>query len=359
MAKKDKNAEKKNESKNDKNVVTIKIPSINAKNGLKYAFGLALILLAVSLFFNLRGGFARTGGKVSLAGLVYICPTGNCDTTQVNGWSKDLGFGVTPYEASWANGPIGLLFSNNNSVEILDVSTQDGFYTTVCDSTKIQKACDAAKAAQKQTAEKSCETVKKAQKPELEAFVVSYCPYGLQMQRTLVPINDLIGKVANIKVRYIGSVENGKITSMHGDQEAQENLKQICIREEQADKYWKYLSCFMKATGKSENCSKEVGIDTSKLEVCMTKGKGLEYAKVDFASQNKYGVSGSPSLFLNGEKVSEFNFGGRTAEAVKTMICCGMSQKAKECDTALSTDQANTAFAEQYSSGSVSGTGSC
>jgi hypothetical protein len=33
-------------------------------------------------------------------------------------------------------------------------------------------------------------------------------------------------------------VKNGKIASMHGDEEAKENLRQICIREEQKDKYW-------------------------------------------------------------------------------------------------------------------------
>jgi len=54
---------------------------------------------------------------------------------------------------------------------------------------------------------------------------------------------------------------------------------------------------------------------------------------------------------LNGLKVSEFNFGGRTAEAVKTLICCGMTNQAKACETKLSTEQANTAFAETYSSG--------
>jgi len=31
----------------------------------------------------------------------------------------------------------------------------------------------------------TCEDVKKADKPSLEAFVVSECPYGLQMQRNL------------------------------------------------------------------------------------------------------------------------------------------------------------------------------
>ncbi len=357
MAKKTK---KEKSSKEDKKVVTIKIPSINLKKiDLKYVLVAFGILLAVSVFFNLRGGFTQsTGGKLSLSGLVYMCPPQNCDTTQVDKWSEELGFSVSPYEAAWSRGPIGLLFTGN-SVEILDVTTESGFYKSVCDSTNNTKACDVAVEAEKKQAEQSCETLTKADKPELEAFVVSYCPYGIQMQRILVPVHEALGDSVDIIIRYMGEVVNGKVTAMHGDEESQENLKQICLREEQPDKFWDYISCFMKAQGQSEACSEEVSVDTDKLDECMTDpDKGVKYAQVDFDAQNTYAVTGSPSLFLNGEIVSEFNFGGRTAEAVKTMVCCGMDKEAKECETELSTEQANTAFATTYGSGQGGSTGS-
>ncbi len=76
--------------------------------------------------------------------------------------------------------------------------------------------------------QKSCEEMTKTNKPLLEAFVVSECPYGLQMQRILAEIVKNIPSLAeNIKVTYIGSISDGKITSMHGDAEAQEKLRQI------------------------------------------------------------------------------------------------------------------------------------
>lgn len=358
MAKKEKN-KKESGSKGDKKVVTIKIPSF----GIKHVVILLGILLAVSLFFNLRGGLIKKpSGKLSLSGLVYLCPPTDCNTTDAKEWSKDLGYDLTVYDTQWARASVGLLFLGNSS-EIVDVSTKANFYTTVCDATQNKKACEVSSAEEKKAAAQSCETMKKKDKPELEAFVVSYCPYGLQMQRILVPVQSLLKDAANIKVRYIGEITNGTITSMHGDQEAKENLKQICIREEQPSKYWDYLACFIKAQGKSDTCSDEVKLDKTKLDSCIKdSNKGLKYAQVDFDAGNKYGVSGSPSLFLNGEQVSEFNFGGRTAEAVKTLVCCGMSTKAKACDTVLNTEQANTAFAATYgsSSGSTgSGAASC
>ena len=239
MAKKKvKEVKKQSSSKEDKKVVTIKIPSINLKKiDLKYALIAFAILLAVSVFLNFKGGFPQsTGDKLSLSGLVYMCPPNNCDTSQVDEWSKELDIGVTPYEAVWSQYPIGLLFTED-SVEILDISTESGFYNSICDSTQNKKACDVAGEAEKKQVEQSCETLTKVNKPKLEAFVVSYCPYGLQMQRVLVPVYEALGDAADITVRYIGQVVDGKVTSMHGDEEAQENLKQICLREEQPDKF--------------------------------------------------------------------------------------------------------------------------
>lgn len=201
---------------------------------------------------------------------------------------------------------------------------------------------------------KTCADIKKSDKPVLEAFIVSNCPFGVQMQRILVeiPLKE------NIKVRYMGSVVDNKVTSMHGEAEAEENLRQICIREEQADKYWDYVSCYIKE-GKSQDCLASAKIDTQKLETCMN-GKGVDYAKEDFALQDKYSVPGSPTLILDGETVSEFDFGGRTAEAVKTLLCCSFSTQPSACSEALSTEQAAKSFSATYTgSATTTTTGSC
>lgn len=202
----------------------------------------------------------------------------------------------------------------------------------------------------------TCENIKKVEKPVLEAFVVSKCPYGLQMQRVLNEIIKNIPALANdIRVEYMGSIENGKITSMHGDEEAQENLRQICLREEQSDKYWKYIDCHIKK-GDVENCVAEDGIDKNKLDSCLKEdSRGLKYAKEDFDLEKKYNVTGSPTLILNEEKVSESDFGGRTAEAVKTLLCCGFQTTPSACSQKLTENQAATGFSETYSSSSGSG----
>ncbi len=192
-------------------------------------------------------------------------------------------------------------------------------------------------------------TLAKVDKPMLEAYVVSDCPFGLQMQRVM---DNAIANIPSLgqylKVRYIGSVVNGAITSMHGDKEAQENLRQICLRDEQASKYWAYVSCYMRK-GDSTACQVSEKIDANKLSACMTDSKrGLAYAKEDFDLNTKYNIQGSPTLILNGTQVSEFDFGGRASNTIKTLICNSSSKEPDFCSTALNTETAATSFSLTY-----------
>lgn len=196
---------------------------------------------------------------------------------------------------------------------------------------------------------KTCEEMKKADKAELTAFIVSQCPYGLQAQRILAEaIKSVPALKESIKVKYLGAITDGKITSMHGDNEAQENLLQICIREEQSAKYWDYVSCYIQA-GDSAGCLKSTAIDQVKLKSCTNDaGKGLAYAKADFDAANQSSASGSPTLVQNGETVSEFWFGGRTADAIKTLVCCGFGAQPSFCSQTLTKDTAATSFSKTY-----------
>jgi len=200
--------------------------------------------------------------------------------------------------------------------------------------------------------------IKQSANPQLEAYVVSRCPYGLQMQRIMAEIIKEIPEASNnIMIRYMGAVVDNKITSMHGDAEAQENLRQICLREEQADKYWPYASCYIKE-GKTDECLTSSAVDINKLNACMTDpSKGLAYAQVDFDLNKKYSVRGSPTLIMNDERVSEFDFGGRTAEAVKSVLCGGFTTKPEYCSTVLTKENAAASFSPTYSG--KSGIGSC
>lgn len=194
-------------------------------------------------------------------------------------------------------------------------------------------------------AQKNCSSIKKQDQPILQAFVVSYCPFGLQMQRVL---SGIIGKIPslskNIKIRYIVEKAGNSMSSMHGQQEFDENLRQICIREEQPDKYWKYVSCFTES-GNSSECINSSGVNETALDGCLANSsRVLKYAREDFNFTQRFNITGSPTLLMNGEIVRESDFGGRTEQAVKNMLCCGFGSKPDYCSMNLSTEAAKTGF---------------
>lgn len=198
--------------------------------------------------------------------------------------------------------------------------------------------------------------VTKSDSPMLEAFVVSRCPYGLQMQRAMAEaVINQPSLAQYIKARYIGAVSGNTITAMHGTAEAQENLRQICIREEQPAKYWPYVSCQMKAAGTENSCAQSTGVDSIKLNACISDpSKGVAYAKEDFDLANQLGVTGSPTLALNGTEISESGYGGRSADGVRAMACAGFGTEPGFCATKLNTAAAASSFSPVYSSGTSS-----
>lgn len=203
-------------------------------------------------------------------------------------------------------------------------------------------------AGQQETPKMTCKDLKKADTTKVTAFVVSNCPFGLQMQRVMAKaITEQPLLAQSLDVKYIGSIENGKITSMHGDDEAKENLRQICIRDEQPTLYWPYVSCYMKA-GKTDECIASTGVDNAKLTACTTDvSRGLAYAQKDFDIANKYKISASPTMLGNdGQIVSEFDFGGRTADAMKQLVCCSSKTQGEYCKNDLSKDSVASSFSE-------------
>jgi len=202
-------------------------------------------------------------------------------------------------------------------------------------------------------------------KPILDAYIVSRCPYGLQMQRILSEIIKTAPKSKDfIKVRYLGEVKDGAILSMHGDTEAQENLRQMVLQEEQPDKYWPYIGCYMES-GNTTKCLINSGVEQKKLNEGMKDPtRGLAYAQEDFGIANLKGVRSSPSLLVNGQPTDEFSYAddktaGRSPEAVKRALCSGFAEKPNFCSVDMNGAMAATGISKTYSDPDGSSSASC
>ncbi len=194
------------------------------------------------------------------------------------------------------------------------------------------------------------EVTEKKDVPDVEVFVMSHCPYGTQMEKGIIPVMETLGDKANIQIKFVNY-------AMHGEKEVLEQLNQYCIDKEQNDKFLPYLKCFLKE-GKGDECLTEVGVDTAALETCKAaadeefaimenledkeKWSGGRFPPflIHDAENKEYGISGSPSLAINGQNV---NSGRDSASLLKT-ICGAFNEAPEECDTVLSSASPSPGF---------------
>lgn len=205
-------------------------------------------------------------------------------------------------------------------------------------------------------------TVKKNGKPELKFFVMSFCPFGNQMEDLLRPVFDLLGKQANIKPQYIFDKIDGNLadfckksgpdatqcetyvknsqgqlkniadcqqkiadinkkcndeknylkignnfyTSLHGRVEANQDVREICAWNLSDDKknWWNFVANVNKncTAQNADTCweeqAKQAGLDSNKITECFNKDAASLIDK-EIAETEKFKISGSPSLLVN------------------------------------------------------------
>lgn len=181
--------------------------------------------------------------------------------------------------------------------------------------------------------------------PDVKLFVMSYCPYGLQAQKMFLPVYDLLKDKAEMGVYFVNYI-------MHEKKEIEENLRQYCVQKEEKEKYSGYLSCFVQE-GDYQKCFSQAGINQGKIENCIfeidkefsitskyndqSTWLNGNYPKFDVQTDlnEKYGVSGSPTVVINDQVVS---INPRTPENFKNIICQAFSSPPEECSQTLSND---------------------
>jgi hypothetical protein len=200
----------------------------------------------------------------------------------------------------------------------------------------------------------------KTNKPELKFFVMSFCPYGNQMEDTLKPVVNLLSKVVDIRPQYIFSkitnlsdyckqtsgdvtqcaayiqagyfpteaecqkividgnkkcndeknylkIGNNFYSSLHGRVEANQDVREICAYNMSDDKtnWWTFvdnvnINCtYQNADTCWEEQAKKANFDTAKITECFNKQAG-EIMDKEIAITDQYKVQSSPTLIING-----------------------------------------------------------
>ena len=207
--------------------------------------------------------------------------------------------------------------------------------------------------------------MKKVDKPKVDMFVMSYCPFGTQIEKGILPVLDAIGSDIDFNVRFCDY-------SMHGKKELEENLKQHCIQKLDKIAYPKYLKCFLGSGKAKNNCVAKAKINAGAIATCIKKtdakfgvmnglknkskwkGRFPPFA-VDAALNKKYSVGGSPTLVINGVVAKT----GRSPDALLKAICKGFKTPPKACSKKLATANPSPGFGFKGNAGDKAAQASC
>lgn len=171
-------------------------------------------------------------------------------------------------------------------------------------------------------------------KVSLDFHIMSKCPFGVKVMQAITPVLEKMGENVDFTVNYIGNEKDGELTSMHGEQEVQGNIQQLCAREFGDMQQWlSFLKCqnedWRKIPEGWEKCAEAAGIDKGKMKGCYEgdQGKGLLRASTNASKEKK--ATGSPTIFLNGEPYR----GGRSESSFGRALCAEFkAAKPKYCD---------------------------
>jgi len=247
--------------------------------------------------------------------------------------------------------------------DVTSYMSKDGtkFFPQVMDVAEVTKQTADKNNQQNNAAAAQKTNAPKADKPTVELFVMSYCPYGTQIEKGIIPAVAALGKTIDFSIKFCDY-------SMHGEKEVTENLRQTCIEQEQPTKYLSYLSCFLQA-GDYASCLKQASVNASKLQACTdaTDKKYQITAKFNDKSQwptgnfppfdvfkadnTKYGVQGSPTLVVNGQQVES----GRDSASLLNTICSSFNNQPSECQKQLSNATPSSGFGQGTGTNSSGG----
>ncbi|MEM4208575.1 MAG: thioredoxin domain-containing protein [Candidatus Bilamarchaeaceae archaeon] len=196
---------------------------------------------------------------------------------------------------------------------------------------------------------------KKLEKVTLDLYVMSHCPFGIQMQKAFVPVVEAFKDSGRLQV-------NNKFVyyTMHGDEETNDNLYEYCVGAKVPAKEWDFIKCFIENNGDENKCMQNLGIDKNLIDQCVSESKAkYKISGTSFpiyAEENqKYGVQGSPTVVFMGKQV-QLN---RSPEAIKEFVCSMLEEPLPAaCSANLSNNIVAYGFGPIDSTSSPSSAGS-
>ncbi|MEM4337070.1 MAG: thioredoxin domain-containing protein [Candidatus Woesearchaeota archaeon] len=190
---------------------------------------------------------------------------------------------------------------------------------------------------------KSIGVILKDNKPQIDFFVMSYCPYGNVAEESIEKVYDIIKEKAEFKPHYViysnyGGAdycldEKQQYCSMHGIVELHQDIREMCVNKYYGIKSWFEFARKMNSKCNYKNAdscwvdvAKEIGLDVEKISAC-EENDALDLLKEEKRLNEALNIRGSPQIFIDGKEYS----GARDADSIKNALCNAYENRPQEC----------------------------
>ena len=159
-----------------------------------------------------------------------------------------------------------------------------------------------------------------------EVLVMSQCPFAAQ---ALTAAKEVLAALPDVTfdVHYIAEKSEGGFSSMHGQAEVDEDIRQVCARKYyhqkgvwpgRASRWLEYVWCRAKdpASTDWQRCAVG-GISAAVIARCADGDEGKRLLEADIKMAAALGINASPTWLAN----NKHTFTGITAQAIKEKIC--------------------------------------
>jgi hypothetical protein len=187
--------------------------------------------------------------------------------------------------------------------------------------------------------EEKSEEIVKSDKPAVDLYVMSFCPYGNLAENTILPVYNLLKDKVDWNIHYIVNANGDTISSLHGQPEVDQNEREVCVLNNSGIEKWFEFVTYVNANcGSDGSCweaaATDAGLNKSEISSCVSSS-GLEKMKTEAESSESAGVSGSPTMAINGVETSSVYQYGKP-QAYLDAICSAFNSAPEECSQTLS-----------------------
>ncbi|MFW5865989.1 MAG: DsbA family protein, partial [Nanoarchaeota archaeon] len=186
-------------------------------------------------------------------------------------------------------------------------------------------------------------------KPRLDYFVMAFCPYGNPADKSASELYEAFGDKIEIVPHYIVSVSGDNIQSLHGEQEGNQGVRELCALEELGKEAFFDFTLAVNDKCSAQNAdscwrdaAETAGVDTEAIASCYEENR-LQYAKKQDSTIQNVSVlrqgqltppTASPTFLINGKTYS----GQRDTNSIKSALCDEFETAPAVCEEVIKTD---------------------